>query len=520
MSLGLGERINGSRLADPVTAAPYVPYEQIGAAAVLADFSKRLADLEKAVKISVPNDRIVSMIALTSDTALIASDKIAMVGETTFFDWHRDVTGQATGVIDPSITQIRGGVIKTGSVQNLTATAYVNLDATTTGQTFIACQSAISIMADGQFTFGSSSGKKLIWDGVDLTLGNSSLLGSTSVSTVVSNAASGATAYSSLGSKLNNSASDILSGNVQVQTSGGLRVGTIAWDGSGNLTSGSGIALTAKGIVGASSGVATFSIDGTTGAAVFKGDITGASGTFAGNINTSGQLIATGSNSGGGYYGSVVGNTSIASTSGVVGVSTTSYGVVATSSATGVAALAAVHSGSGNAAYMSANSNSVQVCTSSYALSCVGDISTNTNISGNLLTGSQVTATIGTGYAPLIVPNTTNMVTNLNAQYLGGQTWASYHRVTSGSSYQVGNFDSAVLLDAALGTFTLTMPASPSDGMEVSISTWYNQTALTHAAYSGHTIQGALSATVAVGTGGRWKFMAATNSWWRLDKGV
>ena len=114
-------------------------------------------------------------------------------------------------------------------------------------------------------------------------------LGSTLVSTVVANSASVTT-------KLNKSAADILSGTIEFQSAGGFKTGTIAVDGSGNVT-GAGVAITSRGIVGRNAGATTFTIDADTGAATFKGDITGASGTFTGSItgasgNFSGNLTA------------------------------------------------------------------------------------------------------------------------------------------------------------------------------------------------------------------------------------
>ena len=116
-------------------------------------------------------------------------------------------------------------------------------------------------------------------------------LGSTLVSDVVTNAASVTT-------KLNKSAADILTGDIIFQSAGGFKTGSIAIDGSGNVT-GAGVAFTSRGIVGRNAGATTFTIDADTGAATFKGDITGASGTFTGSITGasgqfSGDLITTG----------------------------------------------------------------------------------------------------------------------------------------------------------------------------------------------------------------------------------
>lgn len=97
------------------------------------------------------------------------------------------------------------------------------------------------------------------------------LLGTTLVSTVVSNAAA-------VADKLNKNASDILSGGITFTSAGGFKTGTISIDSSGTVT-GEGVAFTSKGIVGRNSSAVTFTIDATTGAATFAGDIT-SSGKF------------------------------------------------------------------------------------------------------------------------------------------------------------------------------------------------------------------------------------------------
>ena len=111
-------------------------------------------------------------------------------------------------------------------------------------------------------------------------------LGSTLVSDVVTNAASVTT-------KLNKSAADILTGDIIFQSAGGFKTGSIAIDGSGNVT-GAGVAFTSQGIVGRNAGATTFTLDATTGAATFKGDITGGS-----NINITGTGIFNGATASG-----------------------------------------------------------------------------------------------------------------------------------------------------------------------------------------------------------------------------
>lgn len=107
-----------------------------------------------------------------------------------------------------------------------------------------------------------------------------------------------AAAVAAAAAKLNKSSADTLSGAISVTSSGGIKVGTIAWDAAGNVTSGSGIAITAKGLVGASGGSATFSIS-TTGEAYYSGAVSAGqitTGTItAASLDTSSYLRAYGS---------------------------------------------------------------------------------------------------------------------------------------------------------------------------------------------------------------------------------
>lgn len=93
-------------------------------------------------------------------------------------------------------------------------------------------------------------------------------------------------------------AANILTGTVVPQDTGGYKVGTISWSPtSGTLTGGTGIAITEWGIIGANSGIPTFTIQASTGAATFLGDITGGS-----NINITGQGRFSGNDGGYSLY--------------------------------------------------------------------------------------------------------------------------------------------------------------------------------------------------------------------------
>ena len=96
--------------------------------------------------------------------------------------------------------------------------------------------------------------------------------------------------------KVSKTTSNILTGTIVPQDFGGIKVGSITWNSSGVVTSGSGIAITENGIVGAKAGVPNFTID-TSGNALFKGDInTDGDAYFAGdNVTTTTFPVGTSS---------------------------------------------------------------------------------------------------------------------------------------------------------------------------------------------------------------------------------
>jgi len=107
---------------------------------------------------------------------------------------------------------------------------------------------------------------------------------------------------------LNSSAQTILKDFTFSPTdySGAFKSGDIVWNVStGAIESGSGIILYKKGIVGAASGVATFSIDATTGSATFAGTLSAAIGTLGTlEILTTGHIRGgqTAYNTGEGFF--------------------------------------------------------------------------------------------------------------------------------------------------------------------------------------------------------------------------
>jgi hypothetical protein len=123
-------------------------------------------------------------------------------------------------------------------------------------------------------------------------------LNGTAASTVVSNAstalatantanstattanATANSALAGLSNKISNDARNVLSGG------GGIAIGSLNWDSTGNRTSGFGIGITRAGIAAfRSNGTSSFVLNGTTGDASFGGDIT--AGTIGGsNVGT------------------------------------------------------------------------------------------------------------------------------------------------------------------------------------------------------------------------------------------
>ena len=89
--------------------------------------------------------------------------------------------------------------------------------------------------------------------------------------------------------KLEVSGTTVLKGVVVPTDSGALKVGTITWNQTtGALTGGSGMAMTEWGLIGAKSGVASFTIESATGNAILAGDLI-----TAGDVYAAGKNLAT-----------------------------------------------------------------------------------------------------------------------------------------------------------------------------------------------------------------------------------
>ena len=256
-----------------------------------------------------------------------------------------------------------------------------------------------------------------------------------------------ANALSQVSNKLNKASSDVLSGAISVTTSGGFKAGTIAWDSVGTVTGGSGVAMTAKGIVGASSGTPTFSIDingnayyyGTVSASqITTGTITAASldtvgyGAFFGQIPSA--ITIAGQSQRPTLYGA-----SPAGDIGVAGTSSSGYGVFG-SATTGTGVRGASDSwygvwgstDTGQGVRGAANASSgIGV----HGRNSVGGIGVEGFAAGGTGIGVRAQCALGTALhvAGTMTITSSTLVTNLNADMLDGNHASAF--ATSGHTH-------------------------------------------------------------------------------------
>jgi len=193
-----------------------------------------------------------------------------------------------------------------------------------------------------------------------------------SSSTLTSHATSG---YD-IQQKLEANGSVILTGQLVPTNTGGLKVGTIAWNTTtGALTGGTGVAITEYGIIGASAGVETFAINAATGSATFKGDISGGA-----NIDISGIAKFSGSTGTVGDYYTALFNQSLSQKGGLKAYAgTTGVGVYGDAGTTGDRGVAGVARSAGGVGVQAANTST------GTALSVEGKMTmTNTTLVTNL----------------------------------------------------------------------------------------------------------------------------------------
>ena len=424
--------------------------------AAIAEFTTRLADVERTLSLTVSGPHIISQIALSPEAIKIQSDKIAILGEATFADWVRDLNGTATGVLDPSITRIRGGTIQTEKILSYDGDAWVDLDAT--GASAFIRSTGVLINANGTFDFGSGTGKHLIFDGSDLTLGTNALLVSTPVGTVVSNAAD-------VTNKLAKAGGDILTGIMDVQITSnynaGIRAGDVTWNTTtGAITGGTGVVMTRLGLIGVASGVTKFSISASTGAA-----------TFAGDVVTEGQGVFRGTITSGGYVQTLLVNDTNSSENGIVayaGTNGSRTGVFGISTGAGQGVYGSTSTGTGVVGHASGVGGvalaATAVSSATQAILATGTMS---------ITG-QITSTLSTGTMPFAVTSTTRC-TNLNVATAGVSDSCSGNAATATSAstlsgYSAGNASGNIPISNGVQNTNLYASYSADSGLFAGLS--------------------------------------------------
>lgn len=102
--------------------------------------------------------------------------------------------------------------------------------------------------------------------------------------------------------------------------------------------------------------------------------------------------------------------------------------------------------------------------------------------------------------------------------FLNGRISPAYARETSSTTITIGNYVSCQLVDygSLQASGTITLPAAPVDGQEVSLGSGTNGiTALTLQANAGQTLTGAIT-TLVVGTFARYKYALVSTTWYRI----
>ncbi len=255
-------------------------------------------DLEVLVEGKVNINEIKSQIAIGSELIKIQATEVVVVGGFTVVDINNEQSGNTSGDVPISITRIVGDVVQTGAIQSVgfgpSEGTEIDLDNET-------------------MTFGGSSSPALFYDGA----GNLTITGTLEAGSIIANSAtvdgvtmgtisSRAESGFDIQQQLEVTGTTVLLGVMEPENTGGFKAGDITWSPTtGALTGGSGIAITEFGIIGAESGVATFTILASDG-----------SSTWAGDITTSGSIFTDGSTSDGGLFGCIVANPASASVNG------------------------------------------------------------------------------------------------------------------------------------------------------------------------------------------------------------
>ncbi len=308
---------------------------------------------------------------------------------------------------------------------------------------------SITLDASGNAAFaGTISAGSVITDSVTV--------GGVALSTISSNASSG----KSISDALLVSGTSVLKGVLVPTAAGAIKTGTITWNATtGALTGGTGIAVTAWGIIGANAGTATFTLEASTGAATFKGDITGGS-----NIDITGQGKFGGNGMAGGYSAAILANNGKVSSNGIVSWTG------ANSGDSGVLGLATSANTYGIYGYASAT-GSKGVFGSALSSSAVGVTASN-GVGGTAL---QV-------LGPMTINNST-LVTNLNADTVDGVHASALAKLSGGNTFSgdqtfsnnmtvtglVRGGDFRTDQAAVTGTATATFPGNNKPGSTTTV---------------------------------------------------
>lgn len=393
------------------------PDEGLDIPALIDSLTNRIVSSEKIIEQKVSANALAKILLTENDIVLMA-DKISLIGQINMFDWVRDISGNITGGIDPSsVTRIVGGKIQTGVIESVNWT-------TTTGSKIDLDNGTIVLGGSLAPKFSvSTAGVVTCQDAIvhgtlqaNSVITNSATIDGVTIGTVKGNAAAG---YA-IQQALEVTGTTILKGVLVPTDTGAMKCGTIAWDSStGAWTSGSGIAITEYGIVGANGSNTTFTID-TSGNATFAGSLSAATGTFSGTvsagaitsssyIDVSGYVRASGVALSGDTYAAIIGDVSTSNPTrvGVSGFSgdggTGVFGNAGTSGVTGT-------SGSGIGVYGSATTGTGIKAESSFgtALSVLGPMTISstalvTNLQADSVDGTHIGA-VSSGAATATFP--------------------------------------------------------------------------------------------------------------------
>jgi len=269
------------------------------------------------------------------------------------------------------------------------------------------------------------SGSAIDTDIITNSTANATAILALSTATAAQTTANAAAAE--LPNKLTKNAADIISGPISFSSFGGVKTDGISIDSSGNVT-GSGVAMTNKGLIGRNSSGYTFSIDATTGNAIFGGTLDAASGTF-GLLQSaaSGNRVVLNESSSSYLKVYDSSNNSIFSIAGVSGL----YANASLSGASAISAFNVTNASgySGSAVTGTNNGSGHGVVGVTYDTSGVR----NGVLGSSSGSGSGAAAVTGSnlgGYGLYsngqFGVNNSTLVTNLNANYLNGYTSSAF----------------------------------------------------------------------------------------------